>query len=95
MQKHGQIRNREIQLYETWSLTVIFGQLKWESLKKRRKDIRLFLICNHLKPGKNSLLGKAILLTNYLIQLTGAEETTTRWHFRLLQLAQVLIKAEG
>ena len=52
--------------YETWSLTVIFGQSKWEALKKRRKDIRLFLIFNHLK-GKTSLLGKAILLTDDLI----------------------------
>ena len=30
--------------YETGSLTGIFGQLKWESLKKRRKDNRLILL---------------------------------------------------
>ena len=29
--------------YETGSMTGILGQLKWESLKKRRKDIRLIL----------------------------------------------------
>ena len=30
--------------YETGSLTGILGQLKWESLKKRRKDNRLILL---------------------------------------------------
>ena len=31
-------------VYETGSSTGILGQLKWESLKKRRKDNRLILI---------------------------------------------------
>ena len=30
--------------YETGSMTGILGQLKWESLKKRRKDNRLILL---------------------------------------------------
>ena len=30
--------------YKTGSMTGILGQLKWESLKKRRKDIRLILL---------------------------------------------------
>ena len=30
--------------YETGSMTGILGQLKWESLKKRRKDIRVILL---------------------------------------------------
>ena len=31
-------------VFETGSMTGIFGQLKWESLKKRRKDSRLILL---------------------------------------------------
>ena len=36
-------------VYETWSMTGIFGQLKWESLKKKRKENRLFLLYKCLK----------------------------------------------
>ena len=39
--------------YETGSMTGILGQLKWESLKKRRKDNRLILLYKGLK-GKAS-----------------------------------------
>ena len=35
--------------YETGSMTGILGQLKWESLKKRRKDNRLILLFKGLK----------------------------------------------
>ena len=31
-------------VYETGSMTGILGQLKWESLKERRKDNRLILL---------------------------------------------------
>ena len=40
--------------YETGSMTGILGQLKWESLKKRREDNRLILLDKGLK-GKASL----------------------------------------
>ena len=40
----GRIRN-----YETGSMTGILGQLKWESLKKRKKDNTLILLCKGLK----------------------------------------------
>ena len=40
--------------YETGSITGILGQLKWESLKKRRKDNRLILLYKGLK-GKDSV----------------------------------------
>ena len=40
--------------YETGSMTDILGQLKWESLKKRRKDNRLILLYKGLK-GKTSV----------------------------------------
>ena len=35
--------------YETKSMTGILGQLKWESLKKTRKDNRLILLYKRLK----------------------------------------------
>ena len=48
--------------YETGSMTGILGQLKWESLKKRREDNRLIL----LYKGK----GKASVPTDDLIPKT-------------------------
>ena len=36
-------------VYETGNMTGILGQLKWESLKKRRKDNRLVLLYKDLK----------------------------------------------
>ena len=50
-------------VYETWSMTGILGQLKWESLKKRRKDNRLILLYKGLK-------GKAMIPTDDLIPKT-------------------------
>ena len=47
-------------VFETGSMTGIFGQLKWESLKKRRKDSRLILLYKGLK-------GKARIPTDDLI----------------------------
>ena len=48
---------------ETGSMTGILGQLKWESLKKRRKDNRLILLYKGLK-------GKAKIPTDDLIPKT-------------------------
>ena len=50
-------------VYETGSMTGILGQLKWESLKKRRKDNRLILLYKGLK-------GKARIPTDDLILKT-------------------------
>ena len=50
-------------VYETGSMTGILGQLKWESLKKRRKDNRLILLYKGLK-------GKARIPTDDLIPNT-------------------------
>ena len=47
-------------VFETGSMTGILGQLKWESLKKRRKDSRLILLYKGLK-------GKARIPTYDLI----------------------------
>ena len=49
--------------YETGSMTGILGQLKWEFLKKRRKDNRLILLYKGLK-------GKASVPTDDLIPKT-------------------------
>ena len=49
--------------YESGSMTGILGQLKWESLKKRRKDNRLILLYKGLK-------GKASVPTDDLIPKT-------------------------
>ena len=46
--------------YETGSMTGILGQLKWASLKKRRKDNKLILLYKGLK-------GKASVPTDGLI----------------------------
>ena len=48
---------------KTGSITGILGQLKWESLKKRRKDNRLILLYKGLK-------GKARIPTDDLIPKT-------------------------
>ena len=47
-------------VFVTGSMTRILGQLKWESLKKRRKDSRLILLYKGLK-------GKARIPTDDLI----------------------------
>ena len=50
-------------VYEIGSMTCILGQLKWEPLKKRRKDNRLILLYRGLK-------GKARIPTDDLIPKT-------------------------
>ena len=50
-------------IYEIGGMTGILGQLKWESLKKRRKDNRLILLYKGLK-------GKARIPTDDLIPKT-------------------------
>ena len=39
--------------FETWSMTGILEKLKWESLKKRRRDNRLVLLYKGLKGAGN------------------------------------------
>ena len=71
--------------YETGSMTGILGQLKWESLKKRRKDNRLILLYKGLK-------GKASVPTDDLIPKTSVVEISTLWHFRHPLPIQMFIK---
>ena len=68
--------------YETGSMTGILGQLKWESLKKRRKDNRLILLYTGLK-------GKASVPTDDLIPKTRRRRNQ---HFRLPLPIQMFIK---
>ena len=85
----GRIRKRATRFvtgnynYETGSMTGILGQLKWESLKKGRKDNRLILLYKGLK-------GKASVPTDDLIPKT--RRCSTLWHFRLPLLIQMFIK---
>ena len=66
--------------YETGSMTGILEQLKWEYLKKRRKDNRLILLYKGLK-------GKASVPTD-----VGVVEISTLWDFRLPLVIQMFIK---
>ena len=54
--------------YKTGSMTGILGQLKWESLKKRRKDNRLILLLGHPKP-KKMLIFRFVGIFEYIILL--------------------------
>ena len=71
--------------YETGRMTGIFGQLKWESLKKRRKDNRLILLLKVLKV-------KPVYQQMTLSPKLGVVEISTLWHFRLPLLIQIFIK---
>ena len=66
--------------YETGSMTGILGQLKWESLKKRRKDNRLILLYKGLK-------GKGSVPTDDLIPKT---RRCTNQHFMAFQTPIVI-----
>ena len=63
-------------VYETGSLTGILGQLKWESLKKRRKDNRLILLYKGLK-------GKARIPTDDLIPKTRRDSNQHSFAFQI------------
>ena len=69
--------------YGTGSMTGILGQLKWESLKKRREDNSLILLYKGLN-GKTSV--------PTLFPKLGVLEISTLWHFRLPLLIQMFIK---
>ena len=72
--------------YETGSMTGILGQLKWESLKKRRKDNRL-IYC-YIKVLKVKPVYQQMTLSPKL----GVVEISTLWHFRLPLLIQMFIQ---
>ena len=61
--------------YETGSMTGIPDQLKWESLKKRRKDSRLIMLYNGLK-------GVASIHTVDLVPRNRQPGIIIPWHFK-------------
>ena len=63
--------------FETGSMTGILEKLKWESLKRRKRDSRLILLCKGLK-------GAASIPTDDLIPPLGTVEIITHWLFRPL-----------
>ena len=67
-------------------MTGILGQVKWESLKKRRKDSRLILLYKGRK-GKARVPGPEYPQMT-LSQRIGVVEINTLWLFRYLQLAK-------
>ena len=71
--------------YETGSMTGILEQLKWESLKKRRKDNRLYCYIKVLKV-------KPVYQQMTLSPKLGVVEISTLWHFRLPLPIQMFIK---
>ena len=71
--------------YETGSMTGILGQLKWESLKKRRKDNRLIVLYKGLK-------GKARIPTDALFPRLGVAGISTPWPFRYPQPVKMSIR---
>ena len=73
-------------VYETGSMTGILGQLKWESLKKRRKDNRLILLYKGLK-GKTRIP----TCTDDLIPKTRCGRISTPWPFRYPQPVKMSI----
>ena len=57
-------------VYETRRTTDILGQLKWESLKKRRKDNRIILLYKGLKdkariPTDDLIPNKNIIMSSF------------------------------
>ena len=69
-----------------YDMTGILGQLKWESLKKRRNDSRLLLLYKGLKP--KPFKGKARIPTDDLIPKNRRCRNNTLWLFRYHQLAK-------
>ena len=69
--------------YETGSMTGILGQLKWESLKKRRIDLYCYIKVLKVKPVHQQMS---------LSPKLGVVEISTLWHFRLRLLIQMFIK---
>ena len=70
-------------VYETGSMTGILGQLKWESLKKRRKDNRLILLYKGLK-------GKTRIPTDDLIPKTRRGRNQHSLAFQLPSASKVV-----
>ena len=80
-------------VYETGSMTGILGQLKWESLKKRRKDNRLILLYKGLKgkariPTDDQRWGQLLLKVIITITIT---LQFLHYHYHYTLLGNVII----
>ena len=71
--------------FETGSMTGILEHLKWESLKKRKRDSGLILLLY------KDLKGKASIPTDDLIPLFGAAGMIILWHIRSPFLTLIFI----
>ena len=69
--------------FETGSITCILEHLKWESLKKRRRDSRLILLYKGLKGNAS----KQMTLTPWL----GVAGMIILWHIRFPLLTLIFI----
>ena len=70
--------------FEIENVTGILEHLKWESLKKWKRDSRLILLYKSLK-------GKASILTDDLIPLVRAAGMIILWHIRSQLLTLIFI----
>ena len=76
-------------IYETGTMNGILEQLKWESLKQRRRDSRFIILYKGLK-------GAASIPTNDLApppSQLGMSESITLWHFKPLLLILTFTRA--
>ena len=72
-------------VYETGGMTGILGQLKWESLKKRRQDNRIILLYKGLK-------GKARIPTDALIPKTRCGRNQHSLAFQIPSASKAIYK---
>ena len=85
----GKVQNRSARFvtgnynFETGNMTGILEHLKWESLKKRRRDSRLILLYKGLK-GKAS---KQMTLSSWL----GVAGMIILWHIRFPLLTLIFV----
>ena len=56
-------------VFETGSMTGILGQLKWKSVKKRRKDSRLILLYKDLKGKARIYLQMTLSQRIYVVEI--------------------------
>ena len=71
--------------YETWSMTGILGQLKWDPSRKGGKTIDLYCYIKVLKV-------KPVYQQMTLSPKLGVVEISTLWHFKLPLSIQMFIK---
>ena len=74
-------------IYETGSMTGILEQLKWESLKKRRKDSRLIMLYKGLKGAASIVYPQMTLFPQ-----SGVPGIITPWHSKSQWLGLIQVQ---